>query len=134
MDEVKDELKAYIYNQEFINEQLDKIAERKELITKITTILSDMPKGTPDTTSLQKKIAELIDMTNELEKIVNQWIELQNKIEEKINKIEQPYALILYKMYIKGKKLVTVASEMNYSYVDICRKHGIALQKYQELI
>ena len=57
----------------------------------------------------------------------------ENKIEEKINKIEQPYALILYKMYIKGKKLVTVASEMNYNYTYMCEMHGKALQKYKNI-
>lgn len=132
MEDVKDELKAYIYNKEFIDEQLDKIEERKTLIEKITAILSDMPKGTPDVTRLQKKIAELIDFTNDLEKTIEKWQEKQITIENKINEMEQPYALILYKMYIKGKNLVTVASEMNYNYDYMCRMHGIALKKYEE--
>ena len=62
--------------------------------------------------------------------------ELQNKqiyIENKIDKMEQPYKTILYSLYIRGKSLVTVASEMNYNYKYICRVHGEALQKYAEL-
>ena len=132
MEDVKDELKAYIHTQQFINEQLEKIEERKALLTKITTVLSDMPKSTPDNTSLQKKIAEFIDLTKDLEKTIEQWQEKQNIIEAKINKMEQPYALIIYKIYIQGKKLVTVASEMNYNYEHMCRMHGIALKKYEE--
>ena len=132
MDKVKDELKAYIHNQEFIKEQLEKIEERKTLIEKITTILSDMPKGTPDNSSLQEKIAGLMDMTKELEKTIENWQETQIRIENKINKIEQPYALILYKMYIQGKTLVTVACEMHYNYTYMCEMHGRALKIYKE--
>lgn len=133
MEDVKDELKAYIYTQQFIKEQLEKIEERKVLLTKITSTLSGMPKGTPDNASLQEKIAEFLDLTKDLEKTIEQWQEKQCTIEAKINKMEQPYALILYKIYIQGKKLVTVASEMNYNYDHMCRMHGIALKKYEEI-
>ena len=44
MEDIKEELKAYVYNEKFIEEQLDKINERKELLNKITSTLSDMPK------------------------------------------------------------------------------------------
>lgn len=49
-----------------------------------------------------------------------------------LEKVEQPYRLILDKTYIQGKSLVTVASEMHYRYEHICRKHGIALKKFEE--
>lgn len=133
MDKIKDELKAYIHNKQFVKEQLEEIEERKELLYKTTTILSDLPKGTADVGSIQEKIANLIDLTRELEKTIHDMEENQIKIESKINKLEQPYALILYKMYIQGKTLVTVASEMNYNYKYVCRIHGEALQKYSEI-
>ena len=44
--------------------------------------------------------------------------------------MEQPYRLILEKVYIQGKTLVTTASEMNYSYEHIKRMNGIALLKF----
>lgn len=58
----------------------------------------------------------------------------KRKLVEQINKIEFPYRNILFKVYIQGKSLVTVASEMNYSYVHVCREHGIALNKFDEMI
>ncbi len=57
----------------------------------------------------------------------------QKKVLEQLDKVEQPYKLILEKTYIQGKTLVTVASEMNYSYVDICRKHGKALKEFDKI-
>ncbi len=46
--------------------------------------------------------------------------------------MKYPFKNILFKVYIQGKSLVTVASEMHYSYRDLCRKHGIALNKFDE--
>jgi len=56
----------------------------------------------------------------------------QKEIIEQIDKVEQPYKLILEKVYIQGKSLVTVASEMNYDYKHICKMNGIALNKFDE--
>ena len=35
-------------------------------------------------------------------------------------------------MYIQGKTLVTVASEMDYDYKHICKMNGIALNKFDK--
>ena len=74
-----------------------------------------------------------MDKFNEMMDIVLDEKKKQSKIIELIDKIEFPYKNILFKTYIQGKSLVTVASEMNYSYVQICRKHGIALNKFDEI-
>lgn len=47
--------------------------------------------------------------------------------------MEQPYKLILEKVYIQGKSLVTVASEMNYNYEYMKRMNGIALNKFENI-
>jgi len=57
----------------------------------------------------------------------------QKRIVEKIRKMEQPFVNILFEVYILGKSLVTVASEMNYSYRNLCRKHGIALNIFEKI-
>lgn len=40
----KQELKDYIYNKKWIEGRLEDIRERRELLDKITSTLSDMPK------------------------------------------------------------------------------------------
>lgn len=57
----------------------------------------------------------------------------QKEIIEQLDKVEQPYKLILEKVYIQGKSLVTVASEMNYNYEYMKRMNGIALNKFDNL-
>lgn len=59
--------------------------------------------------------------------------EKQRKIVEQVKKVEFPYCNILFKVYIQGKSLVKVADEMEYDYKHMCYKHGIALNKFDEL-
>lgn len=74
-----------------------------------------------------------MDSFNEMMQIIIQEEEKQKKIVEQINKIQFPYRNILFKVYIQGKSLVTVANEMNYDYKHMCYKNGIALNKFDEL-
>lgn len=128
------DLKDYRYNQIWIEGRLEYIESYKASITKVTTVLSDMPRGSKEVQdSMAEKIAKLIDNMDILLKRINEENEKQKQILRQLEKVEQPYKLILEKVYIQGKTLVTVASEMNYSYEDICRKHGKALRKFDEL-
>lgn len=56
----------------------------------------------------------------------------QKEILDQIDKVEQPYRLILEKVYILGKSLVTVTSEIGYSYEHMKHMHGIALLKFDK--
>jgi len=128
------DLKDYRYNQIWIEDQTEYIETQKETINKLNSTLSDMPKGSRVVYDNEiEKLAKLMDKFNELMDIVIEEKEKQKQIIESINKIEFPYRNILFKVYIQGKSLVTVASEMNYSYRDLCRKHGTALNKFDEL-
>lgn len=82
---------------------------------------------------MAEKIAALLDCFDELLDKIKVEEEKQKKIIEILDKIEKPYGLVLFKIYIEGKTLVRVADEMKYSYRDICRKHGIALNKFEEI-
>ena len=72
-------------------------------------------------------------MFDELMNIVIEEEKKQKKIVEMVSKMDFPYRNILYKVYIQGKTLVRVADEMGYSYVQICRSHGTALKKFDEI-
>lgn len=72
-------------------------------------------------------------MFNDLMSRVLEEEEKQRKIVEKVESLDFPYRNILYKVYVQGKTLVKVADEMGYSYVQICRNHGIALNKFDEI-
>lgn len=131
----REDLKVYKYNQEWINERFDYIEELRTTIEKITAILDDMPKGSKKVQdSMAEKIAQLQDSLNDLLGRVVEEDNKQKQILNQLDMIEQPYKSILDKVYIQGKTLVTVASEMGYSYVHICREHGNALNKFDNMI
>ena len=130
----REDLKEYKYNQEWIKGRLEYIEEYKTSITKITTTLSDMPKGSRKVEdNIAEKLAVLLDNVNELMTKVVKEQEKQKQILQQLDKVEQPYKLILEKAYIQGKTLVTVASEMNYNYEYMKRMNGIALNKFDEV-
>lgn len=130
----REDLKDYKYNQEWIKGRMEYIEEYRTIIEKITTTLSDMPVGSRQVQdSMAEKIAVLLDNVNELMDYIIEQSNKQKEILEQLNKVEQPYRLILEKVYIQGKSLVTVASEMDYSYEHMKHMNGIALLKFDEL-
>lgn len=80
-----------------------------------------------------EKLAQLLDDTEDMIDRMIKHNDKQKKILEQLDRVEQPYRLILEKVYIQGKSLVTVASELNYDYKHICYMHGIAFKKFEEL-
>lgn len=130
----REDLKDYKHNQEWIKGRLEYIEEYKTSITNITSVISDMPKGSKEVQdSMAEKIATLIDNVDELLARIVKEQEKQKQILKQLDKVEQPFRLLLEKVYIQGKSLVTVASEMGYDYKHICYKNGIALNKFDEL-
>lgn len=131
----REDLKNYKYNQEWIRGRLEYIEEYRSIVEKTTSTLSDMPGGSKKVQdSMAEKIVELLDAINELLIKVNVYSKKQNEILEQLEKVEQPYRLLLEKAYIQGKTLVTVASEMNYSYEHMKHMNGVALNKFDEVL
>ena len=131
----REDLKLYKINQDWIKGRMEYIEEYKTSITKITTVLSDMPKGSKEVQdSMADKIAELLDMVNTLSEEMLQQSRKQYNILKQLNRVEQPYRIILEKIYIQGKKLVDVASEMGYDYKYMCKMNGNALNKFDNVI
>ena len=113
--------------------------ELEELTSKATKSTTDLNAGgAAGGNSNNDKIGEYVAAIVELkDKKYNKIIEMyKNKesIEKKIDKVAQPYKNILYYKYIKGLTLTEVAAKMGYCYVDICRKHGIALKLYKDVM
>lgn len=129
----REDLKNYKYTQEWIKDRTEHIEEYKTSITNITSVLSDMPKGSRQVEdSIAEKIAILLDDVNDVLKVIVKEEKRQKEIIEQLDEVEQPYKLILEKVYIQGKTLVTVASEMDYDYKHMCKMNGIALNKFDE--
>ena len=63
----RDDLKDYKHNQEWIKGRLEYIEEYKTSITNITSVISDMPRGSKEVQdSMAEKVVTLLDNVEEL--------------------------------------------------------------------
>lgn len=130
----REDLKNYKYNQEWIKGRLEYIEEYRTSITNITSVISDMPKGSKQVQdSMAEKVVIMLDNINDLMAKIVKEQEKQKAILKQLDMVEQPYKLILEKNYIQGKSLVQVACEMNYTYEYIRKANRIALKKFEEV-
>jgi hypothetical protein len=130
----RENLKEYKHNQQWIKGRLEYIEEYKTNITNITAALSDMPNGSKQVQdNMAEKLSILIDTINELLEKVVEESKKQKMILEQLDKLGQPYKLILDSVYIKGKSLVKTASEIGYNYEYMRKMNGIALNKFDKL-
>ena len=64
---IRDDLKDYKHNQEWIKGRLEYIEEYKTSITNITSVISDMPRGSKEVQdSMAEKVVTLLDNVEEL--------------------------------------------------------------------
>ena len=76
----REDLKDYKYNQEWIKGRLEYIEEYRSTLDKITTTLSDMPKGSRAIEdSMAEKLAILLDNIDEIMKVVLKESEKQKE-------------------------------------------------------
>ena len=124
------DLKNYLDNQKWLEEQLENYEAKKEKVIKITQTLNGMPKasGKPN-----YELEELMDEYNKILVLIKKDQEKQNKILEQLNCLEPLYKRILTKRYIEGKKLEEIAVEINYNYYTTCRYNGYALNEFDKL-
>ena len=128
----KEELLQYKYAREKVEETLEEYQKYKDRAEKMTSIISDMPRGTRSFDKVADNAVKMADLSTEYEK---RWLEAENKkleIEKNIDLVEEPYRTILYMKYVQEKKLEEIAYKLNANYTYICEQHGIALKKYEE--
>ncbi len=130
----REDLRSFKWNQKWINGRLEYIADYKSRINKLSTTLTDMPKGSRQVEDREAELlSTLMDSVSELLEKINQENNKQKEIVNQLDKVKQPHKLLLEKIYIEGKNLVQVANEMNYDYVYVKKMHKKALNKFNEL-
>ena len=132
MEDIKKELGEYLLNKKLLAEKEKDLDELIAKAEKVTTELSDMPKGSP---IVQDRMAEfsvmIVDLKNERLGQLIQMYKSKKRIEDNIDKLDQPYRDLLYFRYIRGHDLTQVANDINYNYTYTCDLHGKALLMYK---
>ena len=131
--DAKKELYSYLHSKKLEERKLEQIEEQKAKLTKITSILSDMPKGTMDHDKMSKNIAILLDLISEHIKIMTEEEENLIRITKKINQVEQPYRNILELRFVKGMKVEEVSVELDRDYRYTKKLIKKSIKKYAEI-
>lgn len=129
----KEELLQYKYAKERVEETLEEYQKYKDRAEKMTSIISDMPRGSNNSDKVADNAVKMADIFLQYEE---RWLEAENKkleIEQNLDKVEEPYRTLLHKKYIQGKTLEEIATQMSYSFDRVRHMHGEALFKYEKL-
>ena len=81
---------------------------------------------------ISEDVACIADLKEEINRDIGELLILKNKIINEIQSLDSPvYIDILYKRYVEYKTLEEIAVEMSYSYRQVLRLHGLALQDFK---
>lgn len=81
---------------------------------------------------ISEDVARIMDLKEEINRDIGELLILKNKIINEIQSLDSPvYIDILYKRYVEYKTLEEIAVEMSYSYRQVLRLHGLALQDFK---
>ncbi|SDN07035.1 DUF1492 domain-containing protein [Acetanaerobacterium elongatum] len=112
-----------------INSKLEQIVSLRELSTKATSTLTDMPSsGTRNVHSMEGIIVKMIDLENEINADIDALVDLKRELVLAIKAVENPeYQTLLELRYLCFKSWEQIAVAMNYSVRNIYKMHEQAL-------
>ena len=129
----KEELSQFKYIRKRVDEALEEYEKYKDRATKMTSVLSDMPKGGKSSDKVADNAVKMADISRIYEE---RWLEAERyklKVEDRINEIDEPYRTLLHMKYVEGKTLEEISTKIGYSFDRVRHLHGIALLKYNKV-
>lgn len=129
--EKKELLNGYIKAKKRFDRISDTMLEVMSYATKITPLLSDMPKGGNGSgNKIERTIERLDSLANDLEEQAVRMRKAMKQVQSAIQTVpDETLRLLLELRYINGYTWEQIAVKMNYSYVHVCRLHGAALNQ-----
>lgn len=116
-----------------INSKLEQIASLRELATKATTVISDMP-GSPNRNlhKMEDVIVKLTDLEAELNEDINRLATMKVDITRMIKRVtNRQERNVLEKRYLCYKTWEQISVDMGYSIQHTFRIHDLGLQKIE---
>ena len=117
-----------------INNKLIELAQLKELACSISSITNEeRVMTTPNFDRIGTKRAKIDEMERKIDALVDDYIIKRDQIVSQIDSMEDENVYnVLFSKYIEKKTFEVIATEMNYSWRQTIRLHGIALKKFEQ--
>lgn len=128
---VKNELMKAFRIEQDINNKMEQIVSLRELATKASNVLSDMP-GSPNRNIYKTEdiIVKFIGMEEELKKEISSLLETKQYVKDLISWVtDREGRIILEQRYLQYDKWEEIAGEMGYTVRQIFRIHDAALME-----
>lgn len=118
-----------------IQNKLSEIYQLKTMACSVTVSNDgERVQTSSDKDRLGSTVAKIIDLEKETDRLVDRFIDKRNHIIEQIDGIEDMNMYhVLSSRYIGKKTFDEIATEMNYSRMQINRIHGKALLEFEKL-
>ena len=121
--------KAYHIDQR-INAKLEQVMALRELVTKATGTLSDMPRPeTPNVCRMQDIIVKIVDCENDINAEIDRLVDLKREMRTVIGAVENPdFQTLLELRYLCFKTWEQISVAMAFSIQHTYRIHEQALR------
>lgn len=117
-----------------INNKLVELAQYRSMACSVSAVKNDeRVQSSPSYDTMDKIVSKIEQMKNEIDMLVDRYIDNKRIIISQIDSMsdEMTYQ-ILFSRYVEQKTFEKMAIEMNYCYKQIIRRHGKALQEFEQ--
>ena len=117
-----------------IQNKLAEISQLRELAMSVSAVKNEeRVQTTPNFDKIATAYCKIEEMEEKLDKLIDEFVDKKNLIISQIDKIEnETYYEILFARYIEKKTFEKIADEMTYSWRQVIRLHGRALQEFEK--
>ena len=117
-----------------INNKLSEISQLRELAMSISAVKNEeRVQTTPNFDKIATAYCKIEAMEEKLDNLIDEFVDKKNLIISQIDKIEnETYYEILFARYIEKKTFEKIADELTYSWRQVIRIHGRALQEFEK--
>lgn len=117
-----------------INNKLVELAQYRSMACSVSAVRNDeRVQSSPSYDTMDKIVSKIEQMENEIDMLVDRYIDNKRIIISQIDSMadEMTYQ-ILFSRYVEQKTFEKMAIEINYCYKQIIRRHGKALQEFEQ--
>lgn len=130
MMSAKEYLSQAMYIDQRINSKLEQVMTLRESATKVTQVMSDMPRASsPNLQRMENTIVKIVDLENEINRDIDRLVDLKAEVRRAIARLENPdQQLVLELRYLCYKSWVCISEELGFCESNIYKIHGEALK------
>ena len=118
-----------------IKNKISEISQLRELLMSVSAVSVDEKVQTsPNFDKIGSSFCKISEMEDNLNLLIDEYVKKKNEIISQIESIEDEISYeILFARYIEKKTFEKIADEMMYSWRQIIRLHGKALQEFEKM-